>query len=74
MSVRYLLIAVAAALLVGFGLAAPAAAHVSVPVRGITIGRSQAIVALVVGLISVVIGGLALARSAAPAEPAIVVG
>jgi Family of unknown function (DUF6223) len=49
---------------VALGLAAPPAAHVSIAYGGITGGRAQALVALVVGLISVVIGGLALARSA----------
>jgi hypothetical protein len=58
-----LLAAVAAALLAGFGLAAPAAAQVSVAAGRITPGRAGALVAAVVGLISVVIGGLALARS-----------
>jgi hypothetical protein len=44
-------------------LAAPAAAHVSVAAVGIGNGRAGAIVALVLGLIGMVLGGLALARS-----------
>jgi hypothetical protein len=58
--------AVAPALLWGFGLAAPVVAQVTVAAGGIGTGsgRLGAIVAAVVGLISVVIGGLALARSA----------
>ena len=59
----------AAALVVGVGLAAPAAAQVSdqapaVSVYTITPERIAATMAAVVGLIGVVIGGLALARSA----------
>jgi hypothetical protein len=54
----------AAALLGYFGLAAPAAAQVSVAAGATTPGRVGAAVAAVVGLISVVIGGLALTRSA----------
>ncbi len=57
------IVAAAAALLRGFGLAAPAAAHVSAGVIGTGSGRAGAIVAAVVALIGVVIGGLALARS-----------
>ncbi|MEV0808196.1 DUF6223 family protein [Micromonospora sp. NPDC050200] len=69
MYVRHLLTAAAAALLGGFGLAAPAAAHVSVQpaaadVYTMSPGRIGAIVAAVVALIGVVLGGLALARSA----------
>jgi hypothetical protein len=53
----------------GFGLAAPAAANVSVQPAAASVytmspGRIGAIVAAVVGLIGAVIGGLALARSA----------
>ena len=59
----------AADLVGGFGLAAPAAAHVSDQPAAATVytmspGRIGAIVAAVVGLIGVVIGGLALSRSA----------
>lgn len=59
----------AAALVVGFGLAAPVTAYASaepaaVDVYTMTPGRIGAIVAAVVGLIGAVIGGLALARSA----------
>ena len=59
----------AAALVGGFGLAAPAAAQVSdqppaVSVYTLTPERIAATVAAVVGLIGAVIGGLALARSA----------
>lgn len=59
----------AAALVGGFGLAAPAAAHVSVQPAAASVytmspGRIGAIVAAVVGLIGAVIGGRALARSA----------
>jgi hypothetical protein len=69
MSVRLVLAMAGAALLGGFGLAAPAAAHVSVQpaaasVFAISSGRLGAIVAAVLGLIGVVIGGLALARPA----------
>jgi hypothetical protein len=66
MFVRHLIAAADAALLGGVGLAAPAAAHVSVAagVIGIGNGRLVPTVAAVVGLIGVVIGGLALARSA----------
>lgn len=47
-------------------LAAPEAAHVSVAASGyvVGVGRTVPTVAAVVGLISVIIGGLALARSA----------
>ena len=63
MSMRHLLAATAAAVL-GFSLAAPAAAQVSVA-GGIGIGSGRLVptVAAVVGLIGVVLGGLALARS-----------
>ena len=58
----------AAALVGGFGLAAPAAAHVSVQppavsVYTLTPERIAASAAAVVGLIGAVIGGLALTRS-----------
>jgi uncharacterized protein DUF6223 len=58
-----------AALVGGFGLAAPAAAHVSglqaaASVYTMSPGRIAAFVAAVVGLIGAVIGGRALARSA----------
>lgn len=59
-------IAVAGAALLGvFGLTSPAAAHVSVAAGGIGSGsgRDGAIVASVVALIGMVIGGLALART-----------
>jgi hypothetical protein len=52
--------AAASALLGGFGLAAPAAAHVIGPGSG----RTGASVAAMVALIGVVTGGLALARAA----------
>jgi hypothetical protein len=69
MSVRHLLAAAAAALLGIFVLAAPAAAHVSIqsdPVGAyaLTAGRLWSVVAALLGLVGVVIGGLALARSA----------
>ena len=59
----------AAAVVVGFGLAASAAAQVSdqpaaAAVSGLTPKRAVAVAAVVVGLIGAVIGGLALARSA----------
>jgi hypothetical protein len=58
----------AAALVGGFGLSAPAAAQVSVQpaasVYTLSPGRIGAMVAAAVGLIGVVIGGRALARSA----------
>jgi hypothetical protein len=58
-----------AAIVVGFGLAAPAAAYGSVQSAAASVytmspGRIAASVAAVVGLIGAVIGGLALARSA----------
>jgi Family of unknown function (DUF6223) len=59
----------AAALVGGFGLSAPAAAHASVQPGAASVytmspGRIGAVVAAVVGLIGAVNGGLALARSA----------
>ncbi len=68
MSVRHLHAAATAALLGGFGLVTPAAAHVLVQpdpasVYAMSSGRLGAIVAALVGLTGVVIGGLALARS-----------
>ncbi|WP_188190472.1 DUF6223 family protein [Nonomuraea sp. SYSU D8015] len=67
MSVRHLL-AIAAATLLGIvGLATPAAAHVLVQPVGaytLTSGRLWTVVAALLGLPGVVIGGLALARSA----------
>jgi hypothetical protein len=58
----------AAALVAGFGLAVPAAAQVSAQpaaasVYTMSLGRVEAILAAVVGLLGAVIGGLALARS-----------
>ena len=69
MSVRHLLAAAAAALLGGFGLATPAAAHVSaqsapVDAYTLTTGRLLGTVASLVALAGVVVGGLTLARSA----------
>jgi len=69
MSVRYLFAAAVAALLGGFGLAAPAAAHVSaesadVGAYTLTTGRFWGTAAALVALVGVVLGGLALARSA----------
>lgn len=69
MSVRHLPAAAAAALLGGFALATPAAAHVSVQpaaasADAMSSGRLGAVVAALVALTGVVIGGLALARSA----------
>jgi hypothetical protein len=60
----------AAVLVVGFGLAAQAAAYVSVQPAAASVdtlspGRIGALVAAMVGLIGAVIGGLALARSVA---------
>ncbi|MFD1932830.1 DUF6223 family protein [Nonomuraea mangrovi] len=65
MPVRF---ALAAALLGDFGPDTPAAAHVLVqpdPVSSyaLTTGRAWSLVAILLGLIGVVIGGLALARS-----------
>jgi hypothetical protein len=64
-----MLAAAAAALLGGFGLATPAAAHVSaqsvaVDAYTLTTGRLVGAVAALVALAGVVVGGLALARSA----------
>ena len=69
MSVRHLLAAAAAALLGGFGLATPAAAHVSaqsapVDAYTLTTGRLVGTLAALVALAGVVVGGLTLARSA----------
>ncbi|MEV0705323.1 DUF6223 family protein [Saccharopolyspora sp. NPDC050389] len=68
MSVRHLLAAAAAALLGVFGLATPAAAHVltqpAATVYGWTPDRIWATAAALLALVGVVIGGLALARSA----------
>jgi hypothetical protein len=65
--VRRALATAAAALLGGLGHAAAASAQVSAaPVGiGITSGRAESLVAVVVGLISIVIGKRALARAAA---------
>ncbi|MGV9310560.1 DUF6223 family protein [Nonomuraea sp. NPDC003727] len=65
MSVRHLL---AEALLGGFGPATPAAARVlvqsaDVSAYALTAGRLWSLVAALLGLVGVVIGGLALARS-----------
>jgi hypothetical protein len=59
----------AAALIAGFALAAPAAAHVLVQpdpasAYAMTAGRLWSLVAALLGLAGAVIGGLALARSA----------
>ncbi|MEU6034221.1 DUF6223 family protein [Actinomadura sp. NPDC047616] len=67
MSVRHLLAAAATALLSGIVLATPAAAHVSAEPAAagaydLSPGRLGAIVAALLGLVSVVIGGLVLAR------------
>jgi hypothetical protein len=69
MSVRHLLAAAAAALLGGFGLATPAAAHLSaqsapVDASTLTTGRLLGTGAALVALAGVVVGGLALARPA----------
>jgi hypothetical protein len=63
MSMRHLLAATAAAVL-GFGRASPAAAQVSVAAGDIGIGSGRLVptLAAVVGLIGVVLGGLAMAR------------
>ncbi|MGK5520034.1 DUF6223 family protein [Micromonospora sp. URMC 107] len=66
-SLRLVLAATAAALLGGFGPAAPAAAHVTgqpaaAGVLTMSAGRLGATVAAVLGLAGVVVGGLALAR------------
>jgi hypothetical protein len=67
MSVRRLLTAAAAALLVGIGPATPAAAHVlaqPASAYGWTPERIWGSAAALLALVGVVIGGLALARSA----------
>jgi Family of unknown function (DUF6223) len=69
MSVRHLLAAAPAALLGGYGLATPMAAHVSAqsaPVDAYTLtsGRLLGTLAALVALAGVVVGGLTLARSA----------
>src|SRR5918992_3202104 len=69
MSVRHLLAAAAAALLGGFGLATPAAAHVSaqsapIDAYTLTTGRLVGTLAALVALAGVVVGALTLARSA----------
>jgi hypothetical protein len=69
MSVSHLLAAATAALLGGFGLATPAAAHVLAQSGGVdaftlTPGRLIGTVAALVALAGVVVGGLALARPA----------
>lgn len=69
MSVRIVLAVAAAALIAGLGLATPAAAHVLVqpdPASAYTLtaGRLWSLVAALLGLAGVVIGGLALARAA----------
>jgi hypothetical protein len=67
MSARHLPAAAAAALLGVFSLATPAAAHVLVQPAaagtGLTAGRAWSAVAVLLGLVGVVTGGLALARS-----------
>ncbi|MEW2382366.1 hypothetical protein AB0873_09775 [Micromonospora sp. NPDC047707] len=72
MNVRHLLVAAAAALLGGFGSAAPAAAHVSTQpfaasVDSMSAGRLGASVAAVLGLAGLVIGGLDPPVGSAPA-------
>ncbi|MGW0432328.1 DUF6223 family protein [Micromonospora sp. NPDC003197] len=67
MYVRHLLAVTTSALLGGFGLAAPAAAHISAQpiaasVTTMSAGRLGALVAAVLGLTGVVVGGLALTR------------
>jgi hypothetical protein len=66
-SVRLVFAVAGAALIEGFGLAAPAAAHVSAQPAAasaytMSAGRLGASTGAVLGLIGVVIGGLALAR------------
>jgi hypothetical protein len=65
MSIHHLLTATDTALFAGGGLAAPATAHVSVAIAGYEIGSGRTVptVAAVLGLIGVVIGALARARS-----------
>lgn len=67
MSVRHVFAAAAGALLGGFGLAAPAAAHASAqPIAvgaSLTTGRLVGTTAALVALAGVVVGGLALARA-----------
>ncbi|MEV4176627.1 DUF6223 family protein [Nonomuraea sp. NPDC049709] len=67
MSVRHLPATAAAAVLAIVGLATPAAAHVvaqPVGAYALTAGRLWSAVAALLGLAGVVVGGLALARSA----------
>ncbi|WP_344835338.1 DUF6223 family protein [Nonomuraea dietziae] len=69
MPVRFLLVVAGAALIGGFGLAAPAAAQVLVQpdpagAYAMTSGRLWSLVAALLGLAGAVIGGLALARPA----------
>lgn len=68
MSIRHLLTAASAALLGGFGLAAPASAHIlaqpAVSVYTLSAGRLGAIVGGLLGLTGMIIGGLALIRPA----------
>jgi hypothetical protein len=68
MAVRHLLGAAAAALLAGFGLATPAAAHPTVQSAAVgaatlTTGRLVGSVGALVALAGVIVGGLAMARS-----------
>jgi len=67
--IKWVLLLAAAAVVWGFGLAAPAAAHASAQPAAATVytmtpERIAASTAALVGLIGAVIGGLALARSA----------
>ncbi|MGN9805630.1 DUF6223 family protein [Micromonospora sp. L32] len=69
MSVRHLLAAAEFAMLGDFGPATPSAAHVVAQSAAassytLTAGRFWSLVAALLGLVGVVIGGLALARSA----------
>lgn len=69
MPVRFVLAVSAAALITGFWLAGPAAAHALVQpdpasAYALTAGRLWSSVAALLGVAGVVIGGLALARSA----------
>lgn len=75
-SARYVI--VTTALLVGFGLATPAAAQpTDVGFSTLTVGRLGAIVAALVGLTGVIVGGLALrsarraGRHTGPGKPAV---